>query len=575
MGVCKPQSESKLIHFSFFKSKWHTNVWLAVALLPLLFACSDSNSTSVPQADHIQTDINANIAARGDRLIDASIGDASNLIPMIAGDASSHAIASQLYLSLLKYDKDLNLVGQLASAWDVSADNKTITFHLRPKLTWTDGLPLTSTDCAFTLALIQDKHTQSAYKADYALVSGFETPDPRTFIVHYREPFSPALSSWSSLAILPKHIFEHVDIMNTSLSRAPKATIGPYQLAKWQAQQSILMRANPNYFDGKVWISERLTRIIPDRATQFLELSAGRLDSVGLTPIQYQRLFNTKPLLKTQYKRYKYLDFVYTYLGFNLKRKPFDDIHVREAIAYAVNRQEILDGVQLGLGETIASPYKPGTYWVNQGLKPRPYDPDKARQLLVTAGWQDSNHDGWLDKGGKTLSFTILTNNGNKQRADAATIMQHRLKKIGIDVHIRLVEWSAFIENFINKRQFDAVILGWSLSPDPDQFTIWHSSQTGPRQFNFLSYNNAKVDQALETARRTFDKKARKVQYDIMQSEIYKDIPMVFLFAPYSLPVMHKRIHGIKPAPAGIGYNSEHWYVPAALQKYHINAITP
>ena len=568
MGIRR--TTSKLIPFTHLP---------CLLLLILLASCSGQDAP-VGSAQRSSADAPAigdidDRPARGDRLIDASIGDATNLIPMIAGDASSHAIAGQLYLPLLRYDKNLNLVGQLADAWRISPDNTTITFHLRPQLQWTDGKPLTSADCAFTLKLIQDKHTQSAYKADYALVRGFETPDPHTFIVHYREPFSPALASWSSLAILPQHVFAHVDIMHTDLSRHPKATIGPYQLADWQPQQSILMRANPHYFDGPVWISERLTRIIPDRATQFLELSAGRLDSVGLTPIQYQRLFNTRPVLKANYKRYKYLDFVYTYLGFNLKRKPFDDVRVRRAIAYAIDRQEILDGVQLGLGETIATPYKPGTFWVNTKLKPRPFDPEKSRALLAEAGWFDSDGDGIFDKNGKPLSFTILTNNGNKQRADAATIMQHRLKKIGIDVKIRLVEWSAFIENFINKRRFDAVILGWSLSPDPDQYTIWHSSQTGPRQFNFLSYSNPKVDEALVAARRTFDRQRRKQLYDLMQEEIYQDVPMVFLFAPYSLPVMHKRIHGVKPAPAGIGYNSEHWYVPAPLQKYRVTAIAP
>jgi len=537
----------------------------------LISACSAPETKSESNVNLLVADI----PATGDRLVDASIGDASNLIPMIAGDASSHAIAGQLYLSLLKYDKDLNLTGQLASAWEISADNKIITFHLRPGLKWSDGRPFTSADCGFTLKLIQDEHTQSAYKSDYALVNGFEMPDALTFVVHYNEPFSPALSSWSSLAILPEHVFANVDIMHTDLSRHPQATIGPYMLADWQSQQSILMRANPDYFDGPVWISERLTRIIPDRATQFLELSAGRIDSVGLTPIQYQRLFMQRDSLKNNYNRYKYLDFVYTYLGFNLQRKPFDDQRVREAIAYAVDRQEILDGVQLGLGETIASPYKPGTYWVNDKLKPRPHDENRARQLLAEAGWQDSNGDGIVDKDGKPLNFTILTNNGNKQRADAATIMQQRLKKVGIAVNIRLVEWSAFIENFINKRQFDAVILGWSLSPDPDQYTIWHSSQTGPRQFNFLSYHNDKVDAALDAARRTFDRAQRKRHYDIMQAEIWHDVPMVFLFAPYSLPVMHKRIHAIKPAPAGIGYNSEHWYVPKELQKYHVTSIAP
>ncbi len=549
--------------------------YLLVIFLLVGYVSGCSSSTPTHQGQAVETNGQTSAAmvspARGGRLVSASIGDASNLIPMIAGDASSQAIAGQMYLSLLKYDKNLNLTGQLARSWDVSKDNLTITFHLRPKLHWTDGTPFTSADCAFTLRLIQDKHTQSPYKSDYIKVVGIETPDALTFVAHYSEPFSPALSSWASLDILPKHIFEHEDIMHTKLARHPKATIGPYRLADWQAQQSILMRANPDYFNGPVWITERLTRIIPDPATQFLELSAGNLDSMDLSPLQYTRLFDTKPRLKANYNRYKYLGFVYTYLGFNLKRPLFADHHVREAIAYAINRQEIVDGVLLGLGKVIASPYKPGTKWVNTQLHPRPYDPDKAREILRSDGWRDHNGDGILDKDGKRLSFTILTNNGNTQRANAATIIQQRLKDIGIEVRIRLVEWSAFIGNFIDKRNFDAVILGWSLSPEPDQYSIWHSSQTGKRQFNFLSYSNPKVDRALVEARRTFNESKRKQLYDVMQEEIYKDVPMVFLYAPYSLPVYAKRIHGIKPAPAGIGYNSEHWFVPKSEQKYQVS----
>jgi peptide/nickel transport system substrate-binding protein len=550
----------------------------ALLLALLVAACSGgekSHSGKVESSAPAASAPSTAQPAQGDRLVSASIGDASNLIPMIAGDASSQAIAGQLYLSLLKYDKNLNLVGQLVKSWQVSPDNLSITFHLRPGLKWTDGVPFTSADCAFTLKLLLDKNTQSPYKSDYEKVKRVETPDALTFVVYYAEPYSPALSSWAGLAILPEHVFKGVDIMNTDLSRHPKATIGPYTLAEWQAQQSILLRANPDYFDGPVWITERLTRIIPDPATQFLELTAGHLDSMGLTPTQYRRLFEQKEQLERNYTRYKYLDFDYTYLGFNLKRPPFDDVRVRQAIAYAINRQEIVDGVLLGLGETLATPYKPGTYWVDQDIKVRPFDTDKARKLLAEAGWSDTDGDGILDKDGKKLTFTILTNNGNKQRADAATIIQQRLRSVGIDVKIRLVEWSAFIENFINKRNFDAVILGWALSPEPDQYSIWHSSQTGPRQFNFLSYSNPKVDAALVAARRTFDRVQRKKDYDIVQEQIHEDVPVVFLYAPYSLPVFHKRIHGVEAAPAGIGWNSEHWFVPRDEQKYSVDAITP
>jgi peptide/nickel transport system substrate-binding protein len=541
-------------------------------MLLALTACSNEPTANTSQTTPTKDETTSYQPAHGGRLIDASIGDATNLIPMIASDTSSHEIAGQLYLSLLKYDKNLNLVGQLAESWQISEDKLSIIFKLKPNLKWSDGKPLTTDDLVFTLQLIQDDKTQSPYKSGYMKVVSAKALDKRTFEVRYKEIFSPALATWASLAILPKHVFEGVNIMDTELSRHPKASIGPYFLKDWQTQQSITMTANPNYFDGDVWIDKRITRIIPDPATQFLELSAGKIDMANLTPTQYTRLFDSNQRLKHEYNRYKYLGFSYTYLGFNLTRKPFDDVRVRQALAYAIDRQELVDGVLLGLGEVLATPYKPGTRWVNQSIKPRPFSLQKAQALLTEAGWHKQEGQDFISKNGKALSFTILTNNGNKKRADTATIIQQRLKSIGIQVNIRLVEWSAFMENFINKRDFDAVILGWSLSPDPDQFNIWHSSQTGERQLNFLSYSNSKVDKALEQARLTFDLDKQKQWYDMMQQEIHQDVPVVFLYAGYSLPAIHKRIKGIEVAPAGIGHNSEFWYIPKALQK---TSITP
>jgi len=543
---------------------------ITIVVLLTLTACSNEQTTKSSQTTPITAEVKSYPPAHGGRLIDASIGDATNLIPMIASDASSHEVAGQLYLSLLKYDKNLNLVGQLAESWQISEDKLSIIFKVKPNLVWSDGKPLTSNDLVFTLKLIQDNKTQSPYKSDYMKVVSAKATDQYTFEVRYKEIFSPALATWASLAILPKHIFDGVNIMDTDLSRHPKASIGPYFLEDWQTQQSITMAANPNYFDGHVWIDKRITRIIPDPATQFLELSAGKIDMANLTPTQYTRLFDNNQRLKHEYKRYKYLGFSYTYLGFNLTRQPFDDIRVRQALAFAIDRQELVDGVLLGLGEVLATPYKPGTRWVNQSIKPRPFSLQKAQALLAEAGWTKKEGQKFVSKNNKPLSFTILTNNGNKKRADTATIIQQRLKQIGIQVNIRLVEWSAFIENFINKRDSDAVILGWSLSPDPDQFNIWHSSQTGERQFNFLSYANPKVDQALEQARLTFDLDKQKQWYDTMQQEIHQDVPVVFLYAGYSLPAIHKRIKGIEVAPAGIGHNNEFWYIPKALQKTSI-----
>jgi peptide/nickel transport system substrate-binding protein len=259
---------------------------------------------------------------------------------------------------------------------------------------------------------------------------------------------------------------------------------------------------------------------------------------------------------------YKELGNSYVYLGFNLKRKPFDDLRVRQAINYAINKQEIIDGVLLGLGEPVASPYKPGTRWSNPALKPYPYDPNKAKLLLKEAGFTDKNNDGILDKDGKPFSFEILTT--NKEREMSAVLIQRRLKEVGIEVHIRMLEWASFLGRFIEPREFDAIVLGWGLGLDPDQYSIWHSSQQSAKQFNFIGYNNPKVDHLLEAGRLELDPDKRMKIYHEFAKILLEDSPIVYLSAGYGLNAIHKRVQGISnPAPpAGIGHNTYEWFIP-------------
>ena len=258
-------------------------------------------------------------------------------------------------------------------------------------------------------------------------------------------------------------------------------------------------------------------------------------------------------------------------MGFNLKHKPFDDIRVRQAINYAIDKQELIDGVLLGLGEPVASPYKPGTRWSNPALKPYPYDPAKAKALLKAAGFVDTNGDGILEKDGKPFSFEILTT--NKERETSAVLIQRRLKDVGIQVNVRMLEWASFLGRFIEPREFDAVILGWGLGLDPDQYSIWHSSQQGAKQFNFVGYNNPKVDQLLEQGRLELDPDKRQKIYHEFAKTLLEDSPIVYLSAGYGLTAVHKRVEGIdNPAPsAGIGHNTQEWYIP---NQYARNEIT-
>jgi len=508
----------------------------------------------------------------GGALVDAMSGEPSGLIAMMAGESSASAIASNIFNSLLKYDKNLELTGELAQSWDVSSDQKTITFHLKPNLKWADGHALTSDDVLFTWKTVTDDKTRSPYGADYKLVKKAEAPNPSTFKVTYEAPYAPALDSWSSLHILPKHLLQGQDINNTSFSRNPVGS-HYYQLDQWKKGESITLKRNHNGTQGQAKIDRLISRIIPDRAAQFLELMADNIDSMSLNSIQYARIFPARPDLTAKIAQYKELGNSYTYLGFNLKRKPFDDVRVRQAINYAIDKQEIIDGVLLGLGLPVASPYKPGTRWSNPKLQPYPYDPQKAIALLKEAGFEDHDHDGILDKDGKPLSFEILTNQ-NKEREMSAVLVQRRLKEIGIDVKIRVVEWATFISRFIKTGDFNVVLLGWGLGLEPDQFNIWHSSQQAPGQFNFIGYHNTHVDQLLEAGRLELNPDKRMKIYHEFAEVLLADSPVVFLFAGYGLPAINKRVNGIDdPAPpAGIGHNSYEWYIPAPLRRNEMSA---
>ena len=549
---------NKLNAFSLKISLSHTCAMLIASCL--ITSCGKPNQdvTDYNQVYPSQT---------GGTLIDATIGEPSGLIYMVAGESAAAAISGNIFNKLLKYDKNLDLEGELAESWIISADQKTITFKLKPNLKWADGKPLTSEDVLFTWKLVTDEKTRSPYASDYQLVKNAEAPDAQTFSVTYESAYAPALDSWSGLQILPKHLLEKQDIHTTAFARKPVGS-NYYQLDSWSHGENLKLSRNPTSVLGTANIDKLVTRIIPDNSAQFLELMADNIDSMGLDPIKYSRIIPARPELQKKLALYKELGNSYTYMGFNLKHKPFDDVRVRKAINYAIDKQEIIDGVYLGLGINIASPYKPGTRWSNPELKPYPYDVAKAKALLKEAGFVDSDGDGILERDGKPFAFEIITNQ-NKEREKSAVLIQRRLKDVGIDVQIRAIEWASFISRFIKTGDFDVVVLGWGLGLDPDQFNIWHSSQNQPGQFNFINYNNPKIDALLEQGRLELNPDKRMKIYHEFAKELLEDSPIVYLSAGYGLTAIHKRVKGIdSPAPpAGIGYNSHEWYIPEQLRR--------
>ena len=503
------------------------------------------------------------------QLLISSIGDASYLNPVLSQDSASSDINGFVFNGLIKYDRNLEkFVGVLAESWEVkSGPEPVITFFLRKGVQWHDGKEFTADDVKFTYDKIMDEKTNTVRRSSYELVKKAEVLDPYTFRVIYRQPFSPGLESWT-IGIIPRHLLENVDINTATFNRKPVGT-GPFRFVEWVSDEKIVVEANPTYFEGKPNLDRIVYRIIPETALNEMEILTRGVDYSGLFPFEYRRMGEV-PFLKV----YSQPSLGYTYIGYNLKNPLFEDKRVRQALTHAVNRDEIVQYVLYGLGTAATGPFPNHLWYCNPRVKPLPYDPGAARKLLAEAGWMDSNGDGILDRDGKPFRFTLITNSGNDTRRDVGVLVQRQLREIGIDVKFELYEWSVFLKDFVNVKHFDACILGWGLSVDPDAYEIWHSSQI-EKGFNFTSYRNPEVDRLWEQGRREYDLEKRKQIYWRIHELMADDQPYTFLYTPLGLSALQKkffivekdgagneRLEPIKMEKAGLTYDLTKWMVP-------------
>jgi peptide/nickel transport system substrate-binding protein len=512
--------------------------------------------------------------AYGDVFVEPLLGNISGLIPQLTTDVYSSQVASQIYNGLIGMDGHARFVPELAESWKYSDDCRDITFKLRKGVKWHDGQPFSAADVLFTHAMLVHPKTPTARRDDYAAVEKIDAPDPHTIRVRYKTAYARGLMSWAT-PILPAHLLRPY-MEQGKLREAPQnwnkpVGTGPYRFEELKSGEKIVLKANPDYFEGKPYLSRFVYRIIPSQATVFLELKANGLDSAGLvrglSALQYARQTDY-PGFKKTYTKYRYASSQYTYLGLNLKDPRFADKRVRHAFAHAINRQELIDGVLLGLGREATGPYKPGTWVYTPDVAKFPFDAARAKQLLAEAGWKQKNAEGLLVKDGKPFTFELLTNQGNEERKKVAEIIQASLREIGVGVEIRVLEWASFLKEYVQKRRFDALVLGWAIGEDPDQYSIWHSSKTGPDDLNHVSFINAEVDDLLEKGRSSCRREERVKYYRRLQQILAEEQAYVFLFFRDALPVVARRVHGIEVFPNGITYNQHRWFVPKEEQRY-------
>jgi ABC-type transport system substrate-binding protein len=428
--------------------------------------------------------------------------------------------------------------------------NPVILFHLRDGVKFHDGRLVTAKDVLFTYHAIMDPANLSPRVSDYEPVLRVEVVDPLTVRIVYKRLYSPALGTWG-MGILPEHLLNREALEQEARSRGsdPKAFTlrqtqfnrrpvgcGPFRFESWKTDQYIVLKRFAEYWEGPPHYEMYTYRIVPDLLTQEMEFYAGTLDNYGVQPHQVARLSQDPT-----YQAFSGLSFAYTYIGYNLRREIFQDVRVRKALGMAIDVEKIVRYLLYGQGERTTGPFAKQTDFYDPAVEPLPHDPDGALKLLAEAGWR-RDASGKLMKNGSPMRFTLITNSGNDQRIAILAIAQDAWRQLGIEVQTDRVEWAVFINERIFKSDFDAVVLGWTTGIEPDLYQIWHSSQTGLSQLNFVKFQNAEADDLIIRIRQEYDREQQIVLCHRLHRIIAEHQPYTFLYAPKWTAVLDKRI---------------------------------
>lgn len=438
---------------------------------------------------------------------------------------------------------------------DVGEHNPVITFHLRPGVKWHDGQPFTAEDVKFTYEAILDPKNASPRASSYESIKSLEAVDPLTVRVVYGKLYAPAILEWSWMGIIPKHLLDdaalaremdrrHVpaaerakfSIRSSEVNRRPIGT-GPFRFSEWLPDQYIHLTRNEDYWRAKPEYRDLYFRVLPDMLSMEVEFGAGALDMYEALPHQAERYRHDQ-----NYQVVVNKEGAYTYIGYNMRRWPFQDVRVRRALGMAIDVESLIKYALSGEGTRATGPFFGNTPFHDPDTKPLPYDPKAALELLAEAGFH-RNAAGLQEKDGKPLAFTLVTNAGNASRKAVMTVAQEAWRKIGVDCKVQAFEWTVFLEEFAMKDNFDALVFGWvGADTSPDRYQIWHSSQADPYELNLVGYKSAKADALMDQIRETYDEQAQVVMARQLHRLIADDQPYTFLYEPRQPKVLDKRI---------------------------------
>ncbi len=476
----------------------------------------------------------------------ATSANPSRLNPILATDSSSSEISGFIFNGLIKYDKDSStIIGDLANSFHYE-NNTTLIFELKKNVKWHDGEEFSAKDVLFTYKTLVSPKIVSPYSANFRFVESVEILDKYKIKVTYKKPYFKALETWM-MGILPEHLLkDDKNIMNSKFNTNPIGT-GAYKLHQLEHSKNIILVANDEYFLGRPKIDRISFHVIADPMTRFLMLKSTSLDIGSIEPMQYERQLSDE--FFKNFNVYEEISHSYTYLGFNLRRDKFKNPKVRLALSLAIDREELTKILFFKHAKVCTGPFLPATKAFNTDVKAPIQDIEKAKQLLKEAGYDENN----------PFTFEIVTSNSSSIRPYAVQILQHQLKKAGVIVNIRVMEWQAFLNMVVFPHDFDSILLGWGLSSTPDPYLFWHTDSDKKGGFNLVGYNNPIMDEMIDKSQSMVDREELSKLWKKMFKIIVDDNPYLFLYIPNSITSVNKNIKNIEPSLSGIWHNHILW----------------
>ncbi len=564
--------------------------FLPLVFSAILISCSSSSDSSKGR----------------DTVVIHAMSEPEGLNPHTTSDAQASQIDFNIFQSLLQYDfKTLKLTPVLAKELPIieeEGEGFSLTFELRPEARWDNGEPVTAEDVLFSLkALLCPKVHSDAARSGFGFLDDvilFED-NPLKFKITTKEPSIQADHVIGyDLLILPEYIFdekqilrnftvkdftdlndellndprlkEFADVFNSEeYSRSPNKIIGsgPYSLSKWQTQQRVILERKANwwgdqlkgesmYFD--VQAKRLVYEVINDPNTAITALKAGKLDVMYVTNVKdYIELDNSKKFNENFVKSEPDM-LSYSYIGLNVRDKILSDKRVRQAIAHLVDADQINEQLLYGKGKRVVGPILPFNEDAYASELPLyDYNVEKAEQLLKDAGWSDTDGDGILDKviDGQKVPFkvTYAFNQGNAMRGSVGLMFQNSLKRVGIEVEIRAMDWSKYLEDL--KQQKIQIFYGaWVTQPRPeDPKQLWHTESRNGGS-NYTGFGDSKTDDLIKRITQELDEDKRNELYHEWQGILHDEVPYIFLFYQPFRNVIHNRFENVNESSVYPGY---------------------